>query len=74
MRVLREPRVRVQPDSIPSPFDVEHFCNQARGANYKVRYLQTALVAHAANRSHGAGPEKDVTINEELREHQSGLN
>jgi hypothetical protein len=52
---------------------VDHLYNQARGTNYKLRYLRTALIAHAVNRSHGAGPEKDVTINEELREHRSGL-
>jgi hypothetical protein len=59
--------------AIPRPFDVDHLYNQARGAIYKLGFLRTALVAHVVNRSHGAGPEKDVTINEELREPRSGL-
>jgi hypothetical protein len=59
--------------AIPRPFDVDHLYNQSRAAIYKLQYLRTALVGHSVNRSHGAGPEKDVTANEELRSRGSGL-
>jgi hypothetical protein len=59
--------------AIPRPFDVDHLYNHSRAAIYKLRYLRTALVGHSVNRSHGAGPEKDVTANEELRSRGSGL-
>lgn len=53
---------------IPKPYDVDHLYNRARGENYKLRFLRVALVTHSVNRSHGAGPEKDVTANEALRD------
>jgi hypothetical protein len=54
--------------AIPKPFDVDHLYNRARARAYGLRYIRTALVGSAPNRSHGAGPEKDVTLNEARRE------
>ena len=54
-------------DNIPETFDVDHLYNEARARNYGLRYVRLALVHYRVNRSHGSGPEKDVTRNEELR-------
>lgn len=53
--------------TIPDPYDVDHLYNSARARIYGLQYVRMALVHYKANRSHGAGPEKDVTKNEELR-------
>lgn len=54
--------------TIPSAFDVDHLYNLERARIYGLRFVRMALLPYAANRSHGAGPERDVTKNEELRE------
>lgn len=59
---------RLNLTGIPKPYDVDHLYNRARGQNYKLQFLRVALVSHSVNRSHGAGPEKDVTTNEALRD------
>lgn len=53
--------------TIPSPYDVDHLYNRSRAQTYGLQYIRLALVGHAANRSHGAAYEKDVTKNEALR-------
>lgn len=60
-------------DRVPPPFDVDHLYNAARARAYGLKFVRTALVAHGVNRSHGAGPERDVTKNEALRSPGSGL-
>lgn len=53
---------------IPPPFDVDHLYNRARAQMYGLQFIRVALVGHAANRSHGAAYEKDITRNEAQRE------
>jgi hypothetical protein len=53
--------------NIPDSYDVDHLYNSARARIYGLQYVRMALVHYKVNRSHGAGPEKDVTKNEELR-------
>ena len=53
---------------IPPPFDVDHLYNRSRARMYGLRFIRVALVDHAANRSHGAAYEKDITRNEARRE------
>jgi hypothetical protein len=53
--------------SIPVPYDVDHLYNRSRAQMYGLRFIRLALVGHAANRSHGAAYEKDITTNEALR-------
>ena len=53
--------------AIPAPYDVDHLYNRSRAQMYGLQFIRLALVGHAANRSHGAAYEKDVSTNEALR-------
>jgi hypothetical protein len=53
--------------AIPVPYDVDHLYNRSRAQTYGLKFIRLALVGHAANRSHGAAYEKDITRNEALR-------
>jgi hypothetical protein len=53
--------------AIPDPYDVDYLYNSGRARIYGLQYVRLALVHYKGNRSHGAGPEKDVTKNEEHR-------
>jgi|GEM_PF-4577095 len=53
--------------SIPTKFDVDHLFNRSRAKAYSLQFIRVALVDFAANRSHGAAYEKDITINEAMR-------
>ena len=57
--------------SIPARYDVDHLYNRSRAQTYALQFIRTALIGQAANRSHGAAYEKDLTINEAARSHQS---
>jgi hypothetical protein len=52
---------------IPAEYDVDHLYNRSRAKQYGLKFIRTALVTGAANRSHGGAYEKDVTINEAMR-------
>jgi hypothetical protein len=52
---------------VPASYDVDHLYNRSRARMYGLRFIRLALVAGAANRSHGGAYEKDITTNEELR-------
>ena len=56
--------------SIPTRYDVDHLYNRSRAQIYALQFIRTALIGQAANRSHGAAYEKDVTINEAARSHR----
>jgi hypothetical protein len=53
---------------IPEPYDVDHLYNRSRAKMYGLRFIRLALVGQAANRSHGAAYEKDLSKNEAMRE------
>jgi hypothetical protein len=53
--------------AIPSGFDVDHLYNRSRAQIYMLEFIRLALVRGAANRSHGASYEKDLTRNEAAR-------
>ncbi len=57
--------------AIPAPYDVDHLYNRSRAKIYAFQFIRTALVSHAANRSHGAAYEKDITNNEATRRPRS---
>jgi hypothetical protein len=54
-------------DSIPGAYDVDHLYNRSRAQVYMLGFIRLALVKGAANRSHGASYEKDLTRNEAAR-------
>jgi hypothetical protein len=53
--------------SIPGAYDVDHLYNRSRALVYMLEFIRLALVKGAANRSHGASYEKDITRNEAAR-------
>jgi hypothetical protein len=53
--------------SIPNAYDVDHLYNRSRAQIYMLGFIRLALVKGAANRSHGASYEKDLTRNEAAR-------
>ncbi len=53
--------------AIPTGFDVDHLYNRSRAQIYMLEFIRLALVKGAANRSHGASYEKDLTRNEAAR-------
>jgi hypothetical protein len=53
--------------SIPAAYDVDHLYNRSRAQVYMLGFIRLALVKGAANRSHGASYEKDLTRNEAAR-------
>lgn len=57
--------------AIPAPYDVDHLYNRSRAQMYALQFIRMALVAQAANRSHGAAYEKDITRNEASRSPRS---
>jgi hypothetical protein len=57
----------LQLESIPVAYDVDHLYNRSRALVYMLEFIRLALVKGAANRSHGASYEKDITRNEAAR-------
>jgi hypothetical protein len=57
----------LQISAIPAGYDVDHMYNRSRALVYDLQFIRLALVTGAANRSHGASYEKDITRNEAAR-------